>query len=95
LGITQEEIYKIITTLIDDIIYEKYGYEREEIERQISELPLLAKDLKKWRNTLLTEIGEFNFESLESPDVSDDEEDKNKQSISAKTQIIDESVDES
>ena len=25
-GITQEEIYKVITTLCDDIIFEKYGY---------------------------------------------------------------------
>jgi hypothetical protein len=35
MGITQEEIFRIVTTLIDDILYEKYGYEREDIEKQI------------------------------------------------------------
>jgi hypothetical protein len=41
-----------VTTLIDDVICEKYGYEREEIERQIAELPLLAKELSKYRKGL-------------------------------------------
>lgn len=52
LGLTQEEIYKVITTLCDDILFEKFGYEREEIENQLSEVPLLARDLQKQRQIL-------------------------------------------
>lgn len=64
LDATQEEIYKVIVTLIDDIVYEKYGYEREEVEKYLEELPLLARDLRKCRNNLFAEIGQFNMDSL-------------------------------
>jgi hypothetical protein len=66
--VSQEETHKIISTLCDDIIYEKYGYEREEIEKQIKDLPLLARDLKKQRQALFANIVEFNIDNLESPD---------------------------
>jgi len=82
-------------TLIDDIVYEKYGYEREEVEKQIEELPLLARELNKCRNNLFAEIGHFNMDSNESPAQSEDEEEfKNNMSNSAKTQILEDSKEE-
>jgi hypothetical protein len=68
-GVTQEETYKIITTLCDDILFEKFGYEREEIENQLAEVPLLAKDLQKQRQVLFAHLVEFNIDSLEDEDA--------------------------
>jgi hypothetical protein len=67
--VTQEEVFKVVTTLCDDILFEKFGYEREEIENQLSEVPLLAKDLHKQRQMLFANLVEFNIDSLEDEEV--------------------------
>jgi len=46
-------------------LFEKFGYEREEIENQLAEVPLLAKDLQKQRQILFANLVEFNIDSLE------------------------------
>ena len=80
----------MIVTLIDDIVYEKYGYEREEIERHLEELPLLARDLRRCRQNLFAEIGQFNMDSMESPNESEDEG-REKLATSVRTQSVESS----
>lgn len=57
---------KIIQALIDDIIFEKYGYEREEIEHAMNfqwsiELGKEIKELKMAKAELESEIGNINL----------------------------------
>lgn len=64
--------------MIDDIIYEKYGYEREEIEQAMAsqwqvELAKDVKELKKARCELESDIGNITLLSQES-DAEDDME---------------------
>lgn len=89
LGISQEEVFKIITTYCDDLLYEKFGYEREEIENQMAEEPQLAKELKKQRQNLFANIVEFNIDSLESPDEDLENPPDNPSKKTSKTYIID------
>lgn len=62
---------KIIQALIDDIIFEKYGYEREEIEHAMNtqwsgELAKEIKELKMAKAELESDIGNINLFSQES-----------------------------
>lgn len=63
--------------MIDDIVYEKYGYEREEIESALSnqwsvELSKEIKELKKMRADLESDIGNITLISQESDNESED-----------------------
>lgn len=48
---------------MEDIIYEKFGYEHEDIARKIEEISFNTNELEQMRNSLKMEIGGFHFES--------------------------------
>ena len=74
--LSQNQILIVVETLLEDIIYEKFGYEKEDIVRKIEEgtaVNTLERELAYKK--MAADISDFSFESLES---SGDEEDVRK-----------------
>ena len=63
---SQSQILAVVNTLQEDIIYEKYGYEREDIERKLAETPIDTSLRNKCKSILEAEVVSFNYLSLES-----------------------------
>lgn len=51
---------------MEDIVYEKFGYEKEDIVRKVREVGYDTRDLEEARRKMEIDIGDFNFDSLES-----------------------------
>jgi hypothetical protein len=66
MNLSQDEILRVIQALIEDIVYEKFGYEKEEIDYSLNEerstyTQKEIKELKKFRSELESDIGNINL----------------------------------
>ena len=50
--------------MLEDIIYERFGYEMEDVVRKMREIGYNARELNEARRKMEIDIGDFNFDSV-------------------------------
>jgi predicted acetyltransferase len=54
----------VVNTLLEDIIYDKFGYEVEDVERKIEEINYDVSKRNELRRKMEAEIGDFMEENF-------------------------------
>jgi hypothetical protein len=58
-SVVQSDILMIVNALLEDTLYEKFGYEIEDVERKIEEINYDTSERNELRRKMEAEIGNF------------------------------------
>lgn len=78
----QSDILMVVSTLLEDTVYDKFGYEIEDVERKIQEINFDTSKRNELRRKMEAEIGGFVEEVL-PPENENNEERKQHNSRSS------------